>query len=589
MTTTVLSKGQNIVWPALGCRIEVEAESTIDVSVLLLGPDDRVRSEADFVFYNNPQAAGVTLQSTGEVVIDLDAVTGTSLLCLMSVEPSSAAFGAALTPTARVVSIDGSHTAEFEIAGLTTERAVITFEIYRRGTQWKVRAVGQGYEGGLEAAITEYGVKVRAEAATNTETGNPQAGQRNSAPQGFFAGLMAPLPPPTPIPENLVAPAPPGTSDQERLFRQIQGIFEDAARSTAGLRAAASFANSRRDGELSELAADVTRRNSTHTDAARLAVESRYRSLMERARADHRRDVDQLKAELAQLESLLPAPMAGWAATAWQSWSPPPESVMAMRAGTLSVEEAPDLRLPLVIGVPLGRPLWIDTGGAFPSGTDTGTEVFQIPDTPEELFNPTTSRVQPMSMVRALLTRLLACAPAGSVKVLMADLGGRGKAAVALQPLGAGGCAVFNRAPATTPSELAELLDDCVAYVDLAQMADQASGRYNRDPSLKQILVLNDFPYGIDDVEIGKVRFLIEEGANVGFAVIVVGDHAEASGRGPLVSALFRNFVRLPVEPDSHLADAWTGSAWNFQPDAGPDDQIVINSALAKIGRAEAL
>ncbi len=554
--TERLAKGQNVVWAAPTCVVRVEASVPVDVSALLLGANGKVRTDSDFVFYNNPSGPGVRLGSSGDITMTLPAVQAVSVMCLVSVDPGAQPLGSHQAPRVLLSGPDQLPELEFIIAGLTTERAVLTFELYRRGHQWKVRAIGQGYSGGLAAAVADHGREVE---------------------------QPPPAPVMTPPPPHLVAPAPPGTTEQERLHRLIGSIFEDAARSTAGMRSATSFANRRRDSELSEALADPSTRNTAVGAAAREQAEQRFRTLMDKAQSDHRRDVAQLLAELRDLELKLPAPMLDWTAASWQSWKPPAERNLAIRGGSLTVPEAPDLRLPLMVGVPLARPLWIDSAGALnqgnPGAPDSAAEFF-IPDTPEELFSTAPSRVDPLAMARALITRILATSPTGGIKLLMADLAGRGAAAEALKPLGAVGCRVFDAPVATTPDELGVMIDDCVNFVDLGQMALQGG---MPGPDAGRLLVITNFPYGLDDAQIGKLRYLVDEGVSAGLGLIVIGDHSEAQGRGPMVTSLFRSFMRLPVEPDSHLGDAWTGTTWTFTPDAGPADQQIQTTILAQI------
>lgn len=559
--TQRLAKGQNVVWTASSCVVRVEAAVPVDISALLLGADRRVRGDTDLVFYNNPTGVGVTLGSDGDITVNLAVVQAASVICLISVDPQAQPLGSSRAPRALLSGNDQLPDLEFIIAGLTTERAVLTFELYRRGRQWKVRAIGQGYNGGLAAAVADHGIEVEQSPVAAT-------------------ALSAPTPP------HPVAPAPPGTTDQERLHRLIGSIFEDAARSTAGMRAATSFAARRRDSELSAALADPSTRNTPVGAAAQRQAEERFRALMDKAKSDHRRDVDHLAVELRDLELKLPAPMLDWSATAWRSWRPPVASNLAIRAGSLTVPEAPDLPLPLMVGVPLARPLWIDSAGALPQrdpgsgdSVDAADEFF-IPDTPAELFASAPSRVDPLAMARALITRILATAPAGGIKLLMADLAGRGSAAQSLKPLGAMGCRAFDAPVATTPEELGTMLDDCVNFVDLGQMALQGGVT---GPESGRLLVITNFPYGLDEAQIGKLRFLVDGGASVGLGLILIGDHGEAQGRGAMVASLFRSFMRLPVEPDNHLGDAWTGTTWTFTPDAGPADQQIQAAVLARI------
>jgi len=68
--------------------------------------------------------------------------------------------GAAVAPVASVADAAGNPLYEYVIEGLDRESVVIALELYRRGEQWKVRAVGQGYAGGFADLVTDHGVSV---------------------------------------------------------------------------------------------------------------------------------------------------------------------------------------------------------------------------------------------------------------------------------------------------------------------------------------------------------------------------------------------------------------------------------------------
>ncbi|MBW0119617.1 TerD family protein, partial [Pseudonocardia abyssalis] len=144
---TPLSRGENR--PLTGDRVSVSIASPVpvDVSALLLGPNGRVRSDGDFVFFNNPVGAGVTHhhgRGRGDLVqVDLAAVPADveTVVVTASLDGSGpATFGQVAPPVAT------ANEYSFEMAGLRTESAVVCVEIYRRQGGWKVRAVGQGFD-----------------------------------------------------------------------------------------------------------------------------------------------------------------------------------------------------------------------------------------------------------------------------------------------------------------------------------------------------------------------------------------------------------------------------------------------------------
>ncbi|WP_131785792.1 TerD family protein [Protofrankia symbiont of Coriaria ruscifolia] len=149
-----------------------------DVSVLLLGDDGKVRSNDDFVFYNQPSGAGGTVRLRGKtscveerytaftdvVDVDMDDVPDSVERVLLAASLDGGdgdCFGR--LEYLRLRLLRGSDAAEllrFDVTDASTETAFMLGEVYRRAGQWKFRAVGQGYDTGLATLVTEYGVEV---------------------------------------------------------------------------------------------------------------------------------------------------------------------------------------------------------------------------------------------------------------------------------------------------------------------------------------------------------------------------------------------------------------------------------------------
>lgn len=527
-----LVKGQTIGWPSTGVRVEVTGHPC-DLSALLVDERDQVGSSDDLVFYNQPRATGLSW-SPGPVQrldVDLERLVADRVLCVASIDPDSPVMGGLPAMRALLSDPDGTPVAEFLLTGLTGERAVIVCEVYRRSGRWKVRAVAQGYDGGLAVVFTRHGVAV---------DDPPPPVSFAPAHRIPSTGIAAPSPPP------------PGTSDQDRLYQQAAGIFEDAARSAASLRSSVDYADHRRETALSAAVSDPRGRTDPGVRPLHDTAQRRYDELVGTARANHRRDVDQLKDELRLLEERLPASMAPWTARAWSPWRPPRERSAALRVGDLHVPEAPDLRLPMLLRIPVGQALWVDTANDDGSGR---------------------------LLLRSLLTRLVAAHPAGGLTLTVIDL--TGAAASALSPLGRPGCRVLTQPPVTTPAAAADTLQHLVHRVDLVQMARRAGALDALgDDSGDRLVVLQDVPYGMDDAAVAHLHYLVDEGPVAGVQLLVTGDHGSALERGPLVSSLFRGFVRLPVRPDDHIADGWTGTGWTYTPDLGPDDPRTLDAVL---------
>lgn len=176
-----LARGENCPVPAGHLTVTLAASTSVDVSALLLGPDGRVRSDADLVFYNQPSAPGVEYRrtSTGHLLMfDATAVPAgvETVAVAASLDGTGPATFAAAGPTAVTVS-DASDTAlvGFTADALGDESALVCLEFYRRGEQWKIRAVGQGYADGLAGLATAFGISVEHDEPTPDTPNEPSA------------------------------------------------------------------------------------------------------------------------------------------------------------------------------------------------------------------------------------------------------------------------------------------------------------------------------------------------------------------------------------------------------------------------------
>jgi tellurite resistance protein TerA len=197
-----MPKGSNVPVPTTALRVELGRRSgpgvpDVDASALLL-VDGKVRSDGDFVFYNQPTHSSGAVRHEGKGNAG-ERVTDTLLVDLARVEPAvdrivlaASADGGTFgqVPDLYIEVQDaGQNTAvaRFDSTGATVETAFVLGEFYRRQGAWKFRAVGQGYDSGLEGLATDFGITVD----------EPQQ-----------AAPAATMPPPSGPPVNLPPPMP---------------------------------------------------------------------------------------------------------------------------------------------------------------------------------------------------------------------------------------------------------------------------------------------------------------------------------------------------------------------------------------------
>ncbi len=152
-------------------------EFDLDAMVFLTADTGKVRSDADFVFFNNKTSADGSVVHGGDnrsgagdgddetIAIDLEKIPADVAKIMATVviyegKERSQNFGMVDKAYIRVLNGDGgAEIARFDLsedAGTVT--AMIFGEIYRNGAEWKFKAIGQGYDGGFQALVQSYGV-----------------------------------------------------------------------------------------------------------------------------------------------------------------------------------------------------------------------------------------------------------------------------------------------------------------------------------------------------------------------------------------------------------------------------------------------
>ncbi|TQJ86155.1 tellurite resistance protein TerA [Streptomyces sp. SLBN-31] len=208
-----MPKGSNTPVPTTALRVELGWRSgpgvpDADASALLL-VGRKVRSDSDFVFYNQPTHASGAVRHEGKsdgggritdtLLVDLARVEASIETVVLAASADGGTFGQ--VPDLYIEVRDaGSNAviARFDSTGASLETAFVLGEFYRRQGAWKFRAVGQGYSSGLEGLATDFGITVD----------EPQQTPSAAAPTAPPVDRPATVPPPVTMPAPAGPPAP---------------------------------------------------------------------------------------------------------------------------------------------------------------------------------------------------------------------------------------------------------------------------------------------------------------------------------------------------------------------------------------------
>lgn len=212
-----MPKGSNVPVPTSALRVELGWRSgqgvpDVDASALLLVAG-KVRSDGDFVFYNQPAHSSGAVRHEGKrndggqvtdaLVVDLTRVEPVVETVVLAASADGGSFGRVPGLSIRVLDArQGTEIARFDSTDATVETAFVLGEFYRRQGAWKFRAVGQGYGSGLEGLATDYGITV-----DEPQRAAPPA----AAPPGpatLVQGPPPPVAPPVTVPPPVTMPPP---------------------------------------------------------------------------------------------------------------------------------------------------------------------------------------------------------------------------------------------------------------------------------------------------------------------------------------------------------------------------------------------
>lgn len=220
-----MSKGSNTPVPTTALRVELGWRSgpgvpDADASALLL-VGGKVRSDADFVFYNQSAHASGSVRHEGKrdaggrvtdsLLVDLARVEPAIETVILAASSDGGPFGQ--VPDLYIEVRDAARNtvvARFDNPGATVETAFVLGEFYRRQGAWKFRAVGQGYDSGLEGLATDYGISV--DEPQHTPSATPPAPVTPPAPPAPPVTMPPPAPPAPPAARPSAAAPPPSAA-----------------------------------------------------------------------------------------------------------------------------------------------------------------------------------------------------------------------------------------------------------------------------------------------------------------------------------------------------------------------------------------
>ncbi|MEU6673524.1 CAP domain-containing protein [Streptomyces sp. NPDC046925] len=190
-----LVAGGNVPLPDGAVTLRVPGP--FDLSVIVTDDSGKVAGDGDFVFYNQPAAPGARLRGDS-VTVDVRHLRAGASRVTVAVSPAEPG-----TPLGRLPAValqvhgpGGQPVARFTPPRPDRETVLLLAEIYRRGTGWKLRAIGQGYADGLAGVARDFGVDVAQEEAPQPPVGSgagpgASSGARPGSPSGAGPGAFA--------------------------------------------------------------------------------------------------------------------------------------------------------------------------------------------------------------------------------------------------------------------------------------------------------------------------------------------------------------------------------------------------------------
>ncbi len=160
-------------------RVSDGAAFDLDAVAFLLGPGGRVRSDGDFIFFNNLRSADGAVEHLGDnrtgagdgddevLSVDLARLPGdvakvSFAVAIHEADARRQNFGQVGNAFIRVLDKgSGRELARYDLSeDYSVETALIFGEIYRHNDEWKFKAIGQGFAGGLGPLAESFGVSI---------------------------------------------------------------------------------------------------------------------------------------------------------------------------------------------------------------------------------------------------------------------------------------------------------------------------------------------------------------------------------------------------------------------------------------------
>ncbi|MET9153710.1 TerD family protein [Streptomyces griseoflavus] len=659
--TAELVRGQNHPLSQSRLEIRISAGTPVVAAAALGDESGRIHGTEWVAHPGAPTQPGleVSRQAAADhrLAVDLDAVTDavhrvSVLLALPAAGggPGPARFGSVAAPFVAVTGLDGEEVASYTITGLEAESAVVALELYRRQGAWKVRAVGQGYAGGLAELLTDQSLPEAVQLAgtigeavarglarsVQAPPPRPSDGDRSRQPAapavGPDQGGTAPQGTPDPVPpsyggqpsggpgqdgpqpaygagaadpsttggpidyshprrQTSAPPPPPPAAPQPRPGQPAQPVAGDATGWSM---------EERLYNQVWGMFEDLARTTAAYRSAVDFA-ESRMDKELEQALSDPRSRLG------GQGDAAREAARARHAELVGQAR----ESLDRDLAQLVAEAEVVEPALPPAFArwdnpawhayrVPMEIPMALRLGDLrLPEADPLRIPMLlRLPlerglwidsgraDSLDGSFTDSHD-MRRLAMETAVAHAARLLAVYPAGEFTVHVIDPAGSGAQALAPLT--GTGVLAAPPAQGAAGVGDVLGRLTQRVDLVQMALRGGAPDALPPGFdtsQQLLVVNDFPHGFDDRAVNQLRYLADEGPSVGVHLMMVADREESSAYGPLLDPLWRSLLRLTAVPDDHLADPWVGHAWTYEPPVVPPGSQVLHQVLTQVAAA---